>query len=58
MNQGPVYKKTSVHKKKIFKPRGPVGLLVAAMAMNNPTLVSGFQITAKDEPPFNTMEVP
>ena len=58
MNQRPVDKKTRVHKKKIFKPRGPVGLLVAALALNNLTLASGFQVTAKDEPPFNTMEVP
>jgi len=58
MNQRPVDKKTRVHKKKIFKPRGPVGLLVAAMALNNLTLASGFQVIAKDEPPFNTMEVP
>ena len=33
-------------------------MLVAAMALNNLTLAPGFQITAQDEPPFNTMEVP
>ena len=37
---------------------GPVGLLVAAMAMNNLQLAAGFAIQAPEEPDMETMEVP
>ena len=47
-----------VRKKKRFKPRGPVGLLVAAMALNSLNLTCGFGILEPEEPPFKTMGVP
>ena len=47
-----------IRKKKRFKPRGPVGLLVAAMALNNLNLACGFEILEPEEPPLKTMDVP
>ena len=41
-----------------FKPRGPIGLLLAAMAMNDMQLGLGFEILEQHNPTLKLLEVP
>ena len=47
-----------LRKKTKFKPRGPIGLLVAAMAMNGLHLGMGFEIREQNNPALKLLEVP
>ena len=50
--------KPNVKQSKAFKPRGPIGLLVAAMMLNNIQIAAGFEIHADKEHDFHTLDVP